>query len=203
MELRLPESTCKVSMLGRLKGAAAAWLQGLGAGVTHLPYAELKAQLREHFGGETSAHLRALQRLKQKGDLVEHNTKFAMEAAAASSVMTPLWAKEIYISSLQSSKVKDHLRPFLHLSLQQLLTKALDLEGAFTEDKKKANHQNPDGVQCAACHWWHTPSRGETCKCPQKAQAKPPPKPRVYYTEGAPEHQEDIGEEPHWRAQPR
>ena len=104
MELGLGESSIKVSLMGKLKGAAAAWLQGLGQAAMQLSYAELRQQLKEHFGGEATSPVRALQRLQQKGgDLVLHNTKFTMEAAAATPMMCPLWVKELYVGSLSNA----------------------------------------------------------------------------------------------------
>ena len=137
---------------------------------------------------------------------MEHNCKFSMEAAAAGPLMSPLWVKELYISSLSSADVRKHLRAFLDLTLQKLQAKALDLDSAFTEDRKKANHQNPDRVQCKTCNWWHTPTRGETCKCPPKAKPPHHYKPRVQAAEVAdhPPTGEDSEqeEEPTWHTAP-
>lgn len=86
-----------------------------------MTYGQLRQGLLQYFGGEKATHVRALQRLRQKtGDLLAHNTKFSCEAAAASSLMSPLWAKELYINSLHNVEVRKQLRGFLHLSLQEM-----------------------------------------------------------------------------------
>lgn len=97
-----------------------------------MTYTELRSSLLTHFGGEVTAHVRTLQRLKQRSqNLAEHNTRFSCEAAAAASLMSPLWAKELYIASLASPKTREHLQSQLHLDLQQLQAKALDLDMIF------------------------------------------------------------------------
>ena len=63
-ELGLAEGSCKVGLMCRLKGPAAAWLQGLGESAASMSYSMLRQELQEHFGGEVTTHVRTLQRLK-------------------------------------------------------------------------------------------------------------------------------------------
>jgi hypothetical protein len=152
-QMGLDDTAMKASLAGKLQGAAAAWLQGLEDRLRYITYTDLKASLLAHFGGEVTAHVRTLQRLKQRGaNLAEHNIRFSCEAAAAAGMMSPLWAKELYLASLASTKVREHLQAFLHLDLQRLQTKALDLDMLFggpkgepSKDDRSGprNHQDP------------------------------------------------------------
>ncbi len=120
--------------------------------------------------------------------LHEHNTKFSCQAAAAKSQMSDREVKDLYLDSLGHTKVRDHLLPFLHLPLQQLQAKALDLAHAWKSTgsgqnraNTRPNHQNPNRVQCPKCNWWYDKTKGETCKCPTGGRSgRPlPSKPRI------------------------
>jgi hypothetical protein len=118
-QLQLDVEGRKVSLAGRLTGAAASWLQGQEDRLRTMSYMELREGLLEHCAGEVSAHVRVLQRLKQqKLSLAEHNAKFSASAAAAASFMTPMWQKELYVESLANLEVQRLLRAFQHLGLQ-------------------------------------------------------------------------------------
>ena len=61
--------------------------------------------------------------------------------------------KDLYIDSLAQGKIKEHLAASLHLPLQQLQTKALDLAHIFksasttsTRPATKPHHQNPNRI---------------------------------------------------------
>ncbi len=99
--------------------------------------------------------------------------------------------KDLYLDSLQHGKVRELLLPFLHLPLQQLQTKALDLSHGLKltstgqgRTTGKPNHQNPNRVQCQKCNWWYDKSKGETCKCPSEGRSNKPTvsRPRVQET---------------------
>ena len=97
-----------------------------------MPYGQLKSALLEHFQGETMGQVRKLQGRRQGSqNLHEHNTKFSCQAAAARSQMSDREVKDLYVDSLAQPKVRDHQIPFLHLPLQQLQAKALDLAHAW------------------------------------------------------------------------
>ena len=125
------EEQMRVNLITRLTGAAASWVQGLGDQLLYLDYGALRQQLITHFAGERSSHVRALLQLRQKGDLVTHNKAFGKGAAAAASLMSPMWVNEVYLGSLSSTELRKQLRGWSHLPLQQLLAKALDMEPDF------------------------------------------------------------------------
>ena len=59
-EMGLTESSKKACLAGRLKGAAAAWVQGLAEDLYCLSYPQLKQALLDHFQGETLGQVRKL-----------------------------------------------------------------------------------------------------------------------------------------------
>ena len=59
-EMGLTESSKKACLAGRLKGAAAAWVQGLAEDLYGLSYPQLKQALLDHFQGETLGQVRKL-----------------------------------------------------------------------------------------------------------------------------------------------
>ena len=48
-EMGLGDSSKKASLVGRLKGAAAAWAQGMGERLYTLSYVDIKAAMKLHF----------------------------------------------------------------------------------------------------------------------------------------------------------
>ena len=64
-EMGLGDNSKKASLMGRLKGAAAAWVEGLGKAVFGMSYGEVKQAMESHFQGETLGQVRKLQGLKQ------------------------------------------------------------------------------------------------------------------------------------------
>ena len=126
--LGMDQETMLGSLMGKLTGAAASWLQGHEGDTLYWDYTTLRQQLVEHFGGEKMTHVRALQCLKQRSDLVSHNEAFTKKAAAASKLVSAAWMSELYLSSLSNHKLREDLKHWQHLKLQQLQAKALDLE---------------------------------------------------------------------------
>lgn len=59
-EMGLGDNSKKVSLMGRLKGSAAAWAQGLRHSMYTMTYSEMKGKLLAHFQGETMGHVRRL-----------------------------------------------------------------------------------------------------------------------------------------------
>ena len=57
-ELGLGEESKKASLVGRLKGSAAAWAQGLAEELYVLSYQDVKQALLDHFQGETLGQVR-------------------------------------------------------------------------------------------------------------------------------------------------
>ena len=62
--LGMDQETMLGSLMGKLSGAAASWLQGHEEDTLYWDYLTLRQQLVEHFGGERMTHVRALQCLK-------------------------------------------------------------------------------------------------------------------------------------------
>ena len=81
--------------------------------------------------------------MKQKGDLASHNSAFGKGAAAAASLMSPMWVNEVYITSISNGELQKHLRAWAHLPLQQLLAKAMDMEPAY---KSSGGQQNSNRI---------------------------------------------------------
>ena len=113
--------------------------------------------------------MRALLQLRQRSDLVTHNKAFGKGAAAAASLMSPMWVNEVYLTSLSNTELRKQLRGWSHLPLQQLLAKALDMEPDFRGGQRqqydqRAGGQNPNRKQCEKCRFWFDLSKGrKTC----------------------------------------
>lgn len=135
----------KASLLGKLRGAAAAWVQGRNEELVHMSYEELKEKLCIHFQGETMGHVRTLQRLRQGNTpLDEFNQKFSTTAAPALASMSEMQVKDIYLQSLASSKTRQAIATCMHKPLQQLMQRALDFNFALEmEDLHHPRHNKP------------------------------------------------------------
>jgi hypothetical protein len=139
-------------LLGRLRGAAQAWSQGINGGaIAMMGYSQLKRALCDHFHQEGGLHVRALERLRQgTASLEKFNEAFNDKVANAHGYMTEMHVKDLYVQALTNNKLRDHLSMALHLSLPQLQTKAADfmhVQEAFARAPAnnlvpKTNHQN-------------------------------------------------------------
>jgi hypothetical protein len=173
-------------LLGRLKGTAQAWVQGVdGRKIAEMGYKELRQALCENFQREGMQHVRAVQRLRQgASELSKFNDDFSEKTAAALHHMTELQLKDIYVNALTNGKMRDHLSMALHLTLPQLQTKAADfqhMQETFQRSHPSHNndttsainrqHQNPNRVYCTKCKWWHF--KDEKCKCPGGGSTAP------------------------------
>jgi hypothetical protein len=87
-----------------------------------------------------------------------------------------MWTKEMYLSSLSNPRIRDMLRAFLDLDLQQLQAKALDLDAIPSGGSLTSNHEpnrenrsayvaRPGEVRCDKCKWYFNPKKGEACRC--------------------------------------
>jgi hypothetical protein len=77
----------KVWLMGRLTGAALAWVQSLGSKLETMEYWEVESELRKHFKGEEVSKLRKLLNCRQGGKSVSaYNDEFQQLAAATGNV---------------------------------------------------------------------------------------------------------------------
>ena len=128
----------KKYLVGRLDGAAQAWLLGQGVAWTNWTYDELKAQLLAHFQGETTIYERKLQNLRCTGDLVKFNEEFSLLAAAAMPSMGASWVKNVYLSALFPKDVAPYLSAFRGETLQQLMAKAIEIDASLRPQRNRS-----------------------------------------------------------------
>ena len=95
--LTLDEASKARYLVSKLDGPAQAWLFGQGDTWLQWTYGELKAQLVQHFRGESTTHQRKLLSLTCGSDLQKFNEEFTAASAAATPVMGAAWVKEQYL----------------------------------------------------------------------------------------------------------
>lgn len=202
--LECDEERKKAYLLSKLEGAAQALVDGKGDAALLLGYEGLKQLVLQHFLGEQSMHVRALQRLRLGGDIVKFNKDFALAAAAATPLLGEWGVKDTYLQAVEG-RLGGAIRLAQKEPLQVVMASALDLDssrsrasGAQSSNTHQnatnlARPQNPDRIKCTKCNWWH--HKDAPCRKVDSRRPQGPPRnnrPRVMEADVAPEPEHDA-----------
>ena len=124
----------------------------------------------EHFAGEGSQQVAALQELRCGDSVAAFNAAFTKKAASAVAVLGDYGIKQLYLQQLRPESLKLRAGMHMNLPLQQLMARvvechALERQSRGSSSNPSQRPQNPDRRQCSICRHWYNPKTGQTCAC--------------------------------------
>ena len=91
-----------------------------------LPYQDLKQMLVDHFQGQSSTHVAALEELRCGDSVATFNAAFTRKAATAVSLLGEYGVKRMYLRQVRPIQLRPILSTHVKLPLQQLMALAVE-----------------------------------------------------------------------------